>query len=224
MLPDLGAGFGRARCEEAHEPRRLQRAVACVIDCALEAAELGRKVVDPLGGDPVLAHRVVLEANVLALFLVSREPKAAHADEAVTRERLDAIERALRPLPESERTIAAVRLACDVVAGGAAAQRKAPVAAACALSDAALVVHTDAETGLGEPQRSGAAGDTGADDSDVDAAVVPRLHALRCFFLEPVGVAQTAADATREPTSRGETYASAGGCTSRGARFHRPER
>ena len=65
----------------------------------------------------------------------------------------------------------AVRLARDVVAGRAAAQREAAVAAARTLRDAARVVDAHAQPALGEPERGRAAGDAGADDRDVDAAV-----------------------------------------------------
>ena len=69
------------------------------------------------------------------------------------------------------RALGTVRLAGDVVAGGAAAEREAAVATARALRDPARVVHADAQAALGEAERGGAARDAGADDRDVGPAV-----------------------------------------------------
>ena len=106
-----------------------------------------------VGGDPVLAHGLVLQMDVLAFFLVGRQPQASDTGEAVAGERFHPVERTLRPVPELPRTLVAVGLAGDVVPGRAAAQREASVASARSLGDAALVVNTDAQSAFGEPQR-----------------------------------------------------------------------
>jgi hypothetical protein len=49
-------------------------------------------------------------------------------------------------------------------------------------------VHADAQASLGEAQRSGAAGDSGADDRDVDAAVVSAFRARWNRIFEPVRI------------------------------------
>src|SRR5207302_3570066 len=119
--------------ETADEARRLDRAVAGVVDRAVERAQMRRQVVDPLGGDPVLAHRLVLGADVLALLLVRGEPQAAVTRQRVAGERLHAVERALRPLPQAARAFNAVRLTSDLITRRTAAQREAAVAPARAL-------------------------------------------------------------------------------------------
>ena len=157
VLADLGSGFRRERGEPTDPARRLQRAVACVQDAALEASgEHARQIVDPLRLDPVLAQRLVLAADLLALLLVGGEAKAPGPAERVAGELLHAVERTLGPPPHAERPIAAVRLARDVVARRAATKGEAAVAAARAFGDAALVVHAHAQPGLGKTQRGGA--------------------------------------------------------------------
>jgi hypothetical protein len=69
---------------------------------------------------------------------------------------------------------------------GPAAEREAAVAAARALRDSARVVHANAETGLRETARGRAAGDSGADDRDVDGAVERRLGQHDALLFQPV--------------------------------------
>jgi hypothetical protein len=133
-------------------------------------------------------QRLVLHADPVALLLVCGEPVAARAPQRVAGERGKAVEGVLRPLPVRPRPLGAVRLARDVVASRAAAQGEAAVAAAGSLGDAAGVVDADAEPAFGEPQRSGAAGDAGADDRDVGAAVVAAFCAGWNGIFEPVRV------------------------------------
>jgi hypothetical protein len=49
-------------------------------------------------------------------------------------------------------------------------------------------VHAHTQAAFGEAERGGAAGDTGADDRDVDAAAVTGGRALWNGVFEPVGV------------------------------------
>jgi hypothetical protein len=44
-----------------------------MLDRAVERAQVRAQVVDPLGRDPVLAHRLVLEADILTFFRVGGE-------------------------------------------------------------------------------------------------------------------------------------------------------
>src|SRR6185312_3829861 len=89
------------------------------------------------------------------------------------------VERLMGPAPEGRRPLRAVRLAGDVVAGRAAAEREAAIAAARALRYAARVVHAHAQSGFDETERSGASRHACADDRDVGAPVDPRLGRLR---------------------------------------------
>ena len=73
-------------------------------------------VVEPLGGDAVVAQRLVLGADVLPLLRVRGEPVAAGAPEGVAGERLHRVELVLGPAPERERLRRAVGLPRDVVA------------------------------------------------------------------------------------------------------------
>ena len=169
----------RASGEAADEARGLDRAVVRMRDRAVEATcRSARDVVEPLGLEAVLAQRLVLEPDALALLLVAGEAVAAGAPQRVAGELGHSVERLVRPAPERRRALRAVRLAGDVVAGGAAAEREAAVAAARALRDPARVVHADAQAGLGEAERGGAARHAGADDRDVDAAVELRCRAV----------------------------------------------
>ena len=167
MLAELRARLGRAHREPAHEAHRMDRPVAVVEDRAVEAVE---RIVDPFCGDAVPAHRLVLGVDLLALLLVGCEAQAPWPAERVAGELLDPVERTLGPVPECARLLASVRLARDVVPRGASAEREAAVASARAFRDPALVVHAHAQAVLGEAKRSGATGDAGADDRDVDTA------------------------------------------------------
>src|SRR4051812_44334411 len=160
MLADLGACFCSTRREAPHEARRLQRPVAWMLDRAVELTEVRGQVVDPVRSNPVSAHRLVLEPDVLALLHVRREPQAADARKAVARQSFHAVERALRPLPETSRLVDAVGVARNVVAAGAPAKREAPVAPARPLRHSALVVPPHPEARLCEPKGSRAAGDS----------------------------------------------------------------
>src|SRR6267154_2750448 len=158
-------------------------------DPALEAAgEHAREVVEPLGIDPVFAERLVLSANLLALLLVGREPKAPGPPQRVARKLLDPVERALGPVPEPPRALRSVRFTGDVVPRGAAAQREAAVAPARAFRHATRVVHAHAQTAFGKAQRCCAAGDTRADDRYINGAFVSRRRARDRRIFEPVRI------------------------------------
>ena len=98
--------------------------------------ERAREVVDPLGGDAVLAHRLVLAADLLALLLVGGEPEAAGpASASPASSSMRSSARSVQ-CQNAARALGAVRLARDVVPRRAAAQREAAVAPARALGDA----------------------------------------------------------------------------------------
>ena len=186
VLAELRPCLRGARGEPADEPRRLDRAVARMRDRAVELpCRRARDVVEPLGLDAVLAQRLVLEPDRVALLLVGGEAVAAGTAKRVACELGEAVELLLRPEPVRLGAVGAVRLAGDVVARRAAAEREAAVAPARALRDAARVVDAHAQPALGEPKRRRAARDAGADDRDVDPAVVPGVGARRCGIFEP---------------------------------------
>ena len=184
VLAELRACRGGARREPAHEARRLDGAVAVVMDRSVETGEL----VEPVGGEAVLVQRLVLRADVLALLLVGGEPVAARPVQRVAGELLHRVECLLRPAPERARLVGAVGLARDVVARRASAQRETAVAAARALRHRAPVVDANAQPRLREAERCAAAGDARADDRHVDPAVVTAVDALRDGILEPVRI------------------------------------
>ena len=158
-------------------------------NAAVEAAsEPAGKIVDPLRVDAVGTQCRVLPLDLLALFRVGGETEAAGPAKRVACEIFHSVECALGPAPEVARLLDAVRLACDVIRGGAAAEREAAVAAACSFRDTALVVHAHAEARLGQPEGGRAAGDARTDDRDVDAAGVLHLPARRRLLFEPVRV------------------------------------
>jgi hypothetical protein len=145
VLAELGARLGRAHGEPADEPRRLDRAIPRVRDCAVELpCRRARDVLEPLRLDAVLAQRFVLEPDRGALLLVRGEAVTAGAAEGVATELGEPVELLLRPQPVRLRGRGAVGLAGNVVAGRAAAEREAAVAPARALGDAAGVVDADA--------------------------------------------------------------------------------
>ena len=172
-----------------------------------------RDVVEPLRLEAVLAQRLVLEPDALALLLVGREAIAAGAPQRVAGELGHPVERFLSPAPVAGRLLRAVRLAGDVVARGAAAEREAAVAPTRALGDAARVVHADAQAGLGQPERGRAARDAGTDDRDVGAAVDPRVGPRRARFFQPVRIHEarryTPSHTATRPSSSSSTRARA---------------
>jgi hypothetical protein len=190
VLADLGAG-SRGECgESSHEPGRLDRPVRGVHQSAARerAFERRRQVVDPFGVDAILAHRLVLAADLVPLLLVGRQAVAAGPRDRVAAERGHVVERPLGPVPQLACGVAAVGVARDVVARRATAEREAAVAAARAFGDPAGVVHADAEPALRERERRRAAGDAGADDRHVHPAVVGGRGARHGLVLEPVGI------------------------------------
>ena len=143
--------------------------------------------VTPLGVEAVLAERVELLADVVALLLVGREPQAALAAQRVAGELLEAVEGVLGPPPEQQRPLRPVGIARDVVARGAAAEGEPAVPPARALGHVrALVEHAHAPPRAGERERTGAAGDAGADDLDLRRPVEPPLGERDLRVGEPV--------------------------------------
>jgi hypothetical protein len=186
VLAKLCARFGCARREPADEPRRLDRAVTRVRDGAVELPSCRSwDVVEPLSGDPVLAQRLVLEPDRFALLLVGGEAVAAGAAKSVAGELGEPVELLLRPEPVRLRALGAVRLTRDVVARRAATEGEAAVAPARPLGDAARVVDADAQASFRKTERRRAAGDAGADDRDVDPAVMAGVYAGWSRIFEP---------------------------------------
>jgi hypothetical protein len=189
VLAELDARLRGERRKPSNEPRRLDRAVLRVRDRTVELPRRRtRNVVEPLGLDAVLAQRLVLEPDRVALLLVGSQAVAASTAERISREFGEAGELFLGPQPVRLRLLGAVRLARDVVAGRTAAESEAAVTPARALRDPAGIVDPNAQAALCEPECCRAAGDAGADDRDVDPAVVPAGGEERCGIFKPVRV------------------------------------
>lgn len=92
------------------------------------------------------------------------------------------------PAPVRAGSVGAVRLARDVVARGAAGEREAAVASARAFCDPSRLVDANAKAGLGQTERGRAAGDSAADDRDIDPAVVLTVGARWDRVFEPVRI------------------------------------
>ena len=166
LKPDA-FGVGE-RGKVTDEPARLQGAIRRMEDCAAELGTQMRELVAPLRGESVLVQRFVLQADVVALLVVGRKSKAAGAAEVISGDCFEPIESRFGALPQLLRRLGAVRLPRNVVPCCAAAKSKAAVAAAGALGDSARVVHAHTQPAARECERTGDAGDAGADNRDVD--------------------------------------------------------
>ena len=144
VLADLDARLRRGEREPPHEPRRLQDRVVRVEERAREAAgeRLGQ-LVAPLGREAVLAERLVLRAELVAL-VVAGEPEAARAPERVAAELGHPVDVGLRQAPVVRSRVVAEPLARAVVCHRAAAEGKPAVAAAGAGGDRARLVQAHA--------------------------------------------------------------------------------
>src|SRR6266516_6335209 len=113
-----------------------------------------RQLVAPLGGESVLAQRFVLQADLLSFLVVGRKAKAPGAPERLSGDCLEPVKSRLGASPELLRRFGTVRLTCDVVARGPAAQGEAAVAAARALGDATRIVHAHPQAAPCESERT----------------------------------------------------------------------
>ena len=167
MLANLDAGSGRRSSQPPYEPRRLQDRVAGVEQSAREAPrERTGKLVAPLRGEAVLAQRLELGAELVALVL-AREPQASRAPERVATKLAHPVDVRLGQPPVVSRPLVAQPLSRTVICHRAAAKRKPAVAAARAGGDLARLVQADAQALPRERQSAGAAGDAAAHDLDV---------------------------------------------------------
>ncbi len=71
MLSEFDALLGREGGQVSHEPRGLQRTVAGMEDRAAKVGAQVRDLVPPFGRKAVLAQRLVLRADLDALFATS---------------------------------------------------------------------------------------------------------------------------------------------------------
>ena len=174
-LDSRSGGMGR----ESPDPAgRIERAVARDGRTRpRRARERLRERVEPLGREPVLTEGLVLAPELVALGRVDREPERADAPERIAGQRLHRIETALGELPGGTRRLGTERLPGDVVAEREPAESEAAVAAAGAAGDLAGLEQPHALPALGERESARAAGDSAADDHDVDRAdTEPRGH------------------------------------------------
>ena len=115
----------------------------------------------------------VLQADVVALLVVGRKPKAACAAKGIAGSSFEPVESRFGAPPQLLRRLGAVRFAGDVVTGCPTAESEAAVASARALGDSAPIVHAYAQAAARECERARHTGDAGADDRDVDLARDP---------------------------------------------------
>jgi hypothetical protein len=130
--------------EPANETPRLQGAVRRMKDRTTELGAQMRQLVTPLRGEAVFVQSFVLRPDLAALLVVCGKTKAPGPPKRIARNRLEPIERTLRPPPQLFRRVCTVRLARDVVAGSTAAQREPSVPATRTLRDPAGIVHAHA--------------------------------------------------------------------------------
>ena len=202
VLAQLGSGLGGSRGQPAHPAGRLKRSIGWMEDRAVEpAAKRVRQLVAPLGREAVLAEGLVLGLELGPLGGIGGQPQASGAPEGVARQLLEPVEIALRPAPETLRTLGAEVAPCLVVGGRAAAQREAAVAPARAAGDLARLVEDDALPRLCKCERAGTAGHPAAHDRHVHRPRRPvlGLGKARARFGEPVGARHDVAILARQP-------------------------
>ena len=221
MLANLHPGLRGEGGEATHPAGGLEHPVGRVAQRSREPAlERRLEALDPLRREPGGDERLVLGAQLVALLLVDREPKRADPPKRIAGERLDRVDRALRPGHHCPRALLADRLCGDIERGGHAAQCKATIPAARPLRHRTPVVEPNALTGFGEPEGRRAARYTGADDNDLglvdvdvrrDAAEPDELaEPVRASSADPrgssvVALMTSSADAIRRVQGRIQT-------------------
>ena len=113
----------------------------------------------------------MLEPELLELLLVCGQAEAAGSRQRIAGEQLEAVQVLRGQEPVLPSSLAAERLAGDVVPHGPAPEREAAVASARAARDRTGLVEANAEPGLGQRERAGAAGDAAADHLDVGSPI-----------------------------------------------------
>ena len=192
VLPDLDAGLRRGEREPPHEPRRLQDGVVRMEERARETA--GQRLwelVAPLGGEAVLAQRLVLRPQLVPL-VVPGEPETARPADRVAAELDHPVDVRLRQAPIVRSGIVAEPLTRAVVCHRPAAEGKPTVAAAGAGGDRARLVQAHALPQACERERGRDAGDATADDLDVGRPRERLRAEARSGFGKPEGVGHAA--------------------------------
>jgi hypothetical protein len=107
-LADLHPRFGGMRGKAPDPASRVERPITRVGHRAgVAISERSRRFVDPLDGEPVVAERCVLRAQLLYLLFVCGQPKTADAAQRVAGEPLHPVERLLAQSPERCRALRA---------------------------------------------------------------------------------------------------------------------
>ena len=83
VLRERDTGLGGRGREPLDEARRLDRAVWRMEDRAAEVRPEMVQLVAPLGGEAVLAQRLVLRSDLDSLLVVGRKPQAAAASKRI---------------------------------------------------------------------------------------------------------------------------------------------
>ena len=197
-----GPRRGRARGSRHPPPQPRARAAARAVPAAGRRRPDGRarpgnglrearQLVAPLGGEAVLAQRLVLRAELVPL-VVAGEPEAAGAADRVAAELGHPVDVGLRQAPVVRSDVVAEPLACAVVCHRPAAEGKPAVAAARAGGDRARLVQPHALAQACERERSRDAGDPAADDRDVGRPRKRLRPQRRSGLGEPEGVGHAA--------------------------------
>jgi len=188
VLADVGSGFGCEHGQSANPAARLQRSVRWMEDGSYEPPlRVQLTSIAPLGVEAVRDKRLILLTKLHRLLVVVRDAKAASASELVACQLLHHVELLLGALPEQLGRLPADCLRRDRVRRGGSAQGEATVAAAGPLRDGASVVYPHALARRGQRERARAAGDAGADNSDIDRSVELPHGQSRCRLVQPVG-------------------------------------
>jgi hypothetical protein len=151
-------------------------------------SERSRRFVDPLDGEPVVAERCVLGAQLLYLLFVCGQPKTADAAQRVASEPLHPVERLLAQLPKHYRALRAERSLRSVVGHRPAPQGEASVPPTCAGGDRARLVQANSPSTLRERERAGEPRDTAPDNGHVNRPVQPDTAKRLGRLVEPIGL------------------------------------
>jgi hypothetical protein len=137
--------------------------------------ELGtemRQLVTPLRGEAVVVQSFVFRPDFIALLVVGGKTEAA-----VLRSDSPATDSSRSSAPSVRRHSSFAASAPYVsLPSSAAAQREPSVPATRTLCDPAGIVHAHAQTASCKLERAGTAGDSGADDRDVDRTLRIRFY------------------------------------------------
>ena len=182
----------RAR-EGPHPARRVhgrvrRREHADAAGPAHDRGQIG--LVDPFGRQVVGAHRLVLDARVLELLRLPRDPQAAHVREVLRcadllGDLVDPLLRGQRGAVDAERDVVPEQPDRVLVGRRGARHEESAVAAARSARRRARLDDRAVDAALGQVPGAGEAGDAGADHEHVGLAVAGERGALLVGIVVP---------------------------------------